>query len=126
MSTSSENGGSRTKSKRDPAWTFLLVNAAVLPGLGSIAAKRKVGFVQAAMALSGVGLTMFFAGWLFLHQFQRDPALPAPESYAEAFEWDEHKAFYFTGLAGMGLVAAAWAWSVLTAFSVIRQTRRAP
>ena len=126
MSTSSESAPPPTPKgkRRSPEWTYLLVNAAVLPGLGSIAAKRRAGFAQAALALAGVGMTMFFAAWLLVHQLEKDPTDDPPTTVAEAFEWERYKHLYYTGLAGMGLVAVAWAWSVMTAISIILRARK--
>ena len=94
------------------AWTCLGINLAVLPGLGSVIAGRRVaGAGQALIASVGAGLSMW---WLaaFFRQWAEDGFFPA----------DGGESFRF-GLIGVALFAAAWLWSLATSLSVIRSIR---
>jgi hypothetical protein len=95
---------------RDLARNCLLTNLLALPGLGSfIAGRRVTGFFQAALALTGFGLTgfwffSFIALWFRTGEFPMDggPQFPA-------------------GLAGVGLFAGAWCWALVTGLAILRK-----
>ncbi|HET8644145.1 MAG TPA: hypothetical protein VFO85_01575, partial [Vicinamibacteria bacterium] len=63
---------------RARAWTALATNVAVLPGLGSLLLGRRVGWLQAPLAVAGFVLTV---GWLalVLSAWMRDGVLPVGE-----------------------------------------------
>jgi len=88
------------------AWGGLVANLLVLPGLGSLLVGRKVGWIQATLALGGFVLTLvwlvsFVRAWSSLGAFPLDAG---PEVK--------------TGLLGLALFAVAWLWSVGTSLSV--------
>jgi len=56
--------GNRKALNRKTAWACLTTNQLALPGLGSIVAGRKSGYVQAFLAMLGLGISMFFTTWL--------------------------------------------------------------
>jgi hypothetical protein len=94
------------------AWGGLVANVLVLPGLGSLLVGRKVGWVQAALALGGFVLTLvwlvsFVRAWISLGAFPFDAG---PEMK--------------TGLFGIVVFAVAWLWSVGTSLSVAWRTGR--
>ena len=99
---------------RAKAWTCLLLNVAVCPGVGSLAARRWSGWPQLALALGGsiyavVSFVQYFLAWLRLQQ-------PPPEGGE-----------YWHGV-GMGflMLGISWVWSLLTSLLVLRQTPRQP
>jgi hypothetical protein len=96
---------------RDLARNCLLTNLLALPGLGSFLAGRRVtGFFQAALALTGFGLTgfwffSFIALWFRTGEFPMDGA---------------HLA---VGLGGVGLFTAAWCWALVAGLAIVRKAR---
>jgi hypothetical protein len=94
---------------RDRARAALAANVAVLPGLGSLLLGRRVGWLQAAIALAGFALTL---AWLaiVLSEWWRDGALPAARPRL--------------GLLGTGvaLFALAWAWALSTGLEAVRSS----
>jgi hypothetical protein len=94
------------------AWSCLAANLLVLPGLGSVMARRLVeGALQAALALGGTGLTMY---WLV--SFAR---LWASEG---EFPLDGGPDFA-QGLMGVGVFALGWMWSLATSLAVLWAVR---
>ena len=96
------------------------VNQLAFPGLGSIAAGRRVGYLQAAIMLIGFFLTLayMFQAIAGLWKAMSDgvwtqSALRAP--------WRSHLKM---GLYGFGFCAFAWLWSLFTSLSILRRTRR--
>lgn len=88
------------------AWGGLVANLLVLPGLGSLLVGRKVGWIQATLALGGFVLTLvwlvsFVRAWLSLGEFPLDAG---PEMT--------------TGLFGIALFGVALLWSLGTSLSV--------
>jgi len=85
---------------------------AVLPGLGTVAGGRKVGYVQAACAwlgegLSLLGLILIVRLWLKMGHL---PVGFGPE--------------LLTAMAGVGLFAGAWLWALSSSLGLLRQARR--
>ena len=94
------------------AWTCLSLNLLVLPGLGSFLVRRRVaGVMQAAVALVGAGLSLW---WLILLARQRMEEGAFPLEGGDALG---------IGVLGVTVFAAAWAWSLATGLAVIRGTR---
>jgi hypothetical protein len=89
------------------AWGGLVANLLVLPGLGSLLVGRRVGWIQAALAVGGFVLTLvwlvsFLRTWISLGEFPLDAG---PEMGR--------------GLYGIALFAVAWLWSLGTSLHVV-------
>lgn len=104
----------RKELERKKAWGFLVTNLVVLPGAGSVMAGRKVGYLQAILALAGLGLSMWFS-WITLREWLvvREVTVPALSVLA-------------MGGVGLMLVALAWLWSLATGLSVLKEVERQP
>jgi hypothetical protein len=91
------------------AWACAAANAAALPGLGTLAAGRRIGYAQAALALAGFALSLFgLAGILRDWSNQGGP----PERITPSL---------WLGLAGIGLYAIAWLWALSSSLRLHRQ-----
>lgn len=97
---------------RSSAWAWTLTNLLVLPGLGSLAAGRRVGWAQVGVAVAGLGLVAYglvrlIRDWLAAGLepgFEFTPALGCL-------------------LAGLGVSAVAWFWALATSIQVHRALR---
>ena len=83
------------------AWACTLANLLAAPGLGSIAAGRKIGYVQLTLAvigliLSAVGVVLVWREW---------PRGGFPEALPSAF---------WIAVLGVALFMMAWFWALLT------------
>jgi hypothetical protein len=111
MSSSSERDrGRRARLIDKPtAWACAAANAAALPGLGTVAAGRRVGYLQAALALLGFALTLLGLVGI-IRDWSRDGALP-----------DRITSSLWVGLAGIAVYAAAWLWALSSSLRIHRQ-----
>ena len=95
------------------AWSCLATNLLVLPGLGSMVARRRTaGLGQAALALGGTAMAVY---WLvsLVRQWTRE----------EAFPIDGGPDFAY-GLIGVAVFGIGWMWSLATSLLVLRAVRR--
>jgi hypothetical protein len=97
--------------RRDRAWTGLIVNALVLPGLGSLLCARRVGWAQLVLSLVGAGLVLLWFVWLVV-------------TVATHLEWPPDGGPYLPeGVAGIVIAVFAWVWSIVTSRSAMREAR---
>lgn len=95
---------------RSTAWTCLMANVLVLPGLGSILAGRRwSGYLQAVLALLGFALTTawgvsFAATWIRLQALPEDLGPHA-----------------LVAISGILLFALSWTWSLLSSLLILRR-----
>ena len=111
MKTSSPRNARRPLS-RAQAWTYLLLNALVCPGLGSVLGRRWGGLPQLALAWGGalwmmVPLSQYFMEWA--------------RHLAERPEWFD---YFKAGLGGLAFFLTGWAWSILTGIGLVRQAQK--
>src|SRR5437763_16321231 len=86
---------------RSRAMPCLLVNLLVIPGIGSLMAKRASGWVQLLLALSSMGIILV---WLFRL------ILAWSQTFVMPTDWRDYE-----GLAlGLVVFALAWVWSLVT------------
>lgn len=94
------------------AWACTVTNAVTLPGLGSLAAGRKVGYAQAACAL--IGFLLSFGGLLgHLRVWYATGEMP------EGFT-----AGLVVAVLGMTLFGLAWLWALTSSIRLHRQATR--
>ncbi|MGD0539839.1 MAG: hypothetical protein ABSC03_19595 [Verrucomicrobiota bacterium] len=98
---------------RSTAWACLLTNLAS-PGLGSLAAGRKVGYAQLTVALTGFALSLVWMGW-FLLDWWREGEMPVG-----------FRPSLWVGLAGVALFATGWTWALETSLDLLRAARKPP
>jgi hypothetical protein len=96
---------------RHTAWACTLANLLALPGLGSLAAGRKVGWVQAALAVAGFGLVMYGLVRTALDLLaSAEPVLAFTPALTLA-------------LVGGVLSVVSWCWALVTSIQVHREAR---
>jgi hypothetical protein len=113
MKTSSVKAGP-TPIDKPTAWACTVTNAATLPGLGTIAGGRKVGYVQAVFALLGfalslVGLLEHLRVWYSTGEM--------PEGFTRGL---------FVALVGLMLFGLAWLWALASSIQLHREATRPP
>jgi hypothetical protein len=86
----------------------------MLPGSGTLLLGRRVGWLQALLSLAGMGLS--------LHWLTRVVTLWVRHGERPLLAPSE----LLVGLTGPLLFAAGWAWSVLTAWRVLRRLPAPP
>lgn len=99
---------------RPTAMAALVMNLLVCPGFGSVSVKRRVGYLQAALALAGMSLTLWPAvvvaqGMVTNHHIVMPEGRPLAAGVL--------------GVLGFG---AAWFWGLATSLNVLRACRTPP
>lgn len=113
MKIFSANAG-RARIDRAAAWACTVTNLISLPGLGSIAGGRRVGYLQAFVA--GTGFTLTLAGLIavlraYYQQGEFTLQFARPLRFA---------------LVGIGLFGLGWLWALTTSLSLQREARSQP
>ncbi len=105
----------------DVAKGCLTANLA-LPGSGSLAAGRKIGYLQLAVCLSGFFLTLIFGVRFIFWSLTNWSELHDPDDPMAGLQ--KILAAGVLPFIGCALVALAWLWALATSFDVIRQARK--
>jgi hypothetical protein len=96
-----------------------------MPGLGSLAGGRKIGFLQLGLSLASFGITLGFGFrfiyWALAHwaEFYQptpdaDPFQPLRDLWHQA-RWP---------LLGIALFAVAWGWTLLTSWALLAEAKK--
>jgi hypothetical protein len=94
--------------ERSKAWSCLVTNLLVLPGLGSVMAGRKVGYLQMLLSLGGFVLTLVALVRIVL-------------LWAQDFQLPPEPGLYRSAIIGLAVVLLAWCWSLLTSLAEFRR-----
>lgn len=113
MKTSSAHAGP-TPIDKPTAWACAVTNAATVPGLGTIAGGRKVGYVQAAFALLGFALSL--VGLLGHLRVWYDTG-EMPEGFTRGL---------VVAVVGLMLFGLAWLWALASSIQLHREATRPP
>jgi hypothetical protein len=103
------------------AWLCASLNLLGFPGLGTVLAGRRIGYVQAALMVIGFVLVMAFVGAYFTALLH---VLNSPDfaDQRAALSW---RSWLWAGQWGAGLSALAWCWSLASSVSIVRRARQA-
>lgn len=90
-----------------------------MPGFGSLLAGRFSGYLEAALSLGGMALTLLFGARFFYWYLKnwsrfRAGGVDLGDLWAVA-KWP---------LLGIGLFAAGWFWSLLTGLQILASAKR--
>jgi hypothetical protein len=99
--------------------TYFLVNQLACPGIGTIMAGRKIGFVQAAVMIGGFCLTLAF-GLMYISAVYKF----ALDGSATEEKWKAMQPPLWMGIGGFALCGVAWFWSLFSSFQILHESRR--
>ena len=115
---------SHETSTRESARGCLAANLAV-PGLGSLAVGRKIGFAQLALCLAGMLVTLVFGVrfiyWSLAHWSELRNPDPYADPLAGLLEMWRHARWPLLGIA---LFALAWLWALSTSLALLNAAKR--
>ena len=97
----------RSPLDRPKAWSCLVSNLLVLPGMGSVMAGRRAGYVQILLGLAGFTLTLIAAARFVL-------------AWSQEFVLPNDPGLYRMAIAGIAIFLVAWFWSLLTSLALFR------
>ncbi len=94
------------------AWACTITNAVTLPGLGTVAGGHKIGYAQAALAVVGFGMSLWWMGgvvrdWMASGEF--------PEGLGH---------WLLVGLGGVGVYGVAWLWALGSSLGLLAEAKR--
>ena len=119
MTTSLVPGNSATP-RRKSAWSAVLINQLAFPGLGTIISGRRIGYVQAAIMLTGFLLTMGFFIYYFVCVVRFfSNAGGTREEFVAMF-----RPYLWSLYWGIGLSALAWFWSLKSSLEILKQEKQ--
>jgi hypothetical protein len=85
----------------------------LLPGLGTVIAGKRVGYLQATLAVIGIALTLSWAVW-FVVTWMNAKSAPV------TLEWH-----LIVGAIGAAIFLGAWVWAFVSGWKVLSQMRAA-
>ena len=106
--------------KRPNAWVCVAINLLAFPGMGTVMAGRRVGWIQAAIMLAGFCLAMAFMLVFIASAWQA--IMTQDASHLE----EQLRPHARAGGLGLILSAIAWCWSLVSSIAIIRDARKAP
>jgi hypothetical protein len=114
--------GPRRLLDRQTAWGCLTANLAGLPGLGSLAAGQRVGYVQIILSLAGLAVTSVFGIrfiiWYASHLSELnqldDQGMPRYGELWTHLRW---------ALLGIAIFSTGWLWALASSISIVVQAK---
>jgi len=104
---------------RERAWACAAMNQLAFPGLGTIMAGRRIGYVQATIMVAGfclfLGFMLFYFAW-----FARFMSFGGGEQVDQY----GYRSWLWMLFIGLGLSAFAWCWALVDSLSIVRQAPR--
>jgi len=98
------------------------INQLAFPGLGTIMAGRRIGYLQAVIMVVGFVLTTGFMLWFIVIAVRHtlNTGGPAPDfaALSAPYAW--------IGKSGSALSLLAWCWSLVSSINVLRAARKTP
>jgi hypothetical protein len=94
------------------AWACLVANVVGVPGVGTLMARRRIGILQAALAVAG-GILLTWWIFVFLAAVVRSGSPPPEDGPGLRM-----------GLEGIALFGAGWIWSIASSVAILREARR--
>lgn len=104
---------------RGRAWTCFVVNQLVCPGIGTIIAGKRIGFVQAVVMIAGFCMALTY-GLMYInaaYKFTLDAS-------ATETQWKAMQPPVWMGLTGFAFCGIAWFWSLCSSIRTFHESRR--
>lgn len=102
---------------RSRAWTCVAMNQLAFPGVGTVMAGRRTGYIQAVLMLSGFLLATGFMLWFITCSVHALITGMMDEQKLAA----QYLPYVWLGKLGMVLCLVAWFWSLASSFGILRQ-----
>ena len=110
MKTSSGDAPQPPPLLRSKAWSYLVTNLLVLPGLGSVMAGYKSGYVQIFLAVAGFIITLVAIVSIAL-------------VWSREFQLPDDQRLYLAAMIGVVVFLASWCWSLVTSLAIFRRSK---
>ena len=107
---------------RARAMTCVAMNQLAFPGVGTVMAGRRIGYIQAVLMLSGFLLATGFMLWAINCSVHALINGLMDEEKLKA----QYLPYAWMGKLGFGLCLVAWFWSLGSSFGILRQVPKSP
>ena len=107
---------------RSKAWACVAINQLAFPGMGTIMAGRRSGYLQAAIMLAGFFLTMHFLLGCIMSIVQ----LIIHSQGGEVRYGEIIRPYAGAGIVGLALCVTAWCWALISSIAIVRDATRPP
>ena len=101
---------------RPRAWGCVAINQLAFPGMGTVMAGQRIGYVQAAIMLAGFFLIMGFMICYFASVFRLLSQLDSSDAQFEQC----YRPYAWAGISGLVLCVIAWFWSLFSSVAILR------
>ena len=104
----------KLRSARYQTWTYVAINLLAFPGLGTVMAGRRIGYVQATLMVGGFILVLGYFGWTMAGLYQLSMS-------GDEVAWRHHfRTGIWAGLGGFALCLVAWVSALLSSIRMLR------
>ena len=110
----------KQESPSSRAWLCVLTNTLAFPGLGTIMAKRAMGYPQAALTLAGFAVFVGFMCWFFAGLLRVASDYSGDLDQFQKMAWSR---VWIAGV-GLGLCLLAWIWALFSSMAILRAARQ--
>jgi hypothetical protein len=114
--------GPRRPLDRQTAWGCLTANLFGVPGLGSLAAGRRVGYVQMLLSVGGLAISSVY-GIRFILWFISNSAQVNQLDDAGLGQVGDIWLHLRWALLGIGVFACGWLWSLATSLGLLAEAK---
>jgi hypothetical protein len=117
MKTSSDNQNPPPAAK---LWACILCNQLAFPGLGTIMAGRRIGYVQAAIMVVGFVLFTGFMVWYFICLARYMASMTMDQAEFRA----QYHSYLWAAKYGLTLCVVAWCWALFSSLALLRRSQK--
>lgn len=110
-------------SSREIARGYFTTNL-VVPGLGSLAGGRKIGYLQLVLCYAGQGVTLVFGIRLILWSLAHWSEIYGPNAADPLAGLREIWPHFRLPLLGIILFGVAWFWALVTSYHLLNDAKR--
>ena len=125
--------GPRRPLDRATAWACMMANQFTLPGVGSLAAGRRVGYAQVALGLIGVVPMLAFSIRVLIAAYHVRQTVGSFGALDELTDYVQRGMreipntwglYFWVGLPGTVLFIIAWLWALASSISILLESRK--
>lgn len=106
------------KKDRFGRWGLAVANQLALPGLGTVMAGRKIGYVQLLFSVSGFILTTAFLIWALPNIGDWIP--PSSDENVVIANFEKWKTWFIVAATGIALFFVGWCMALFSSRSIVR------
>jgi hypothetical protein len=125
--------GPRRPLDRATAWACVMANQFTLPGVGSLAAGRRIGYAQVALGLIGALPILAFSIRVLIAAYHVQQTVGSLGALDDQMDYIQQGfrdipntwgLYFWVGLPGTVLFIIAWLWALASSISILLESRK--